>query len=125
MTKPFTVKYIEDGNYILVRVSAPVTREMAAEFAQLAKQEVDRFGCEGSLVDVRGVHNISTVNDNVEYSAWDLKEVGASSGMKRAILTDADDDTHDLPILAMREMGFNAKKFTEKQEAINWLSNKD
>jgi hypothetical protein len=118
----FTIEHIKDGNYVRISVHVPVTREVADEFAQQAQYEVERLGCNGSLVDVRGFHNESSVNDNVEYSAWDLKVTGAKAKMKRAVLTDVDDETHDLPILAMQEMGFNAKKFTDEQEAIAWLT---
>lgn len=123
MKAPFTIEHIKDGNYLRVHVLAPVTRDLADEFTLRADEEVVRLGADGVLVDVRGVQNISTVHDNVEYSAWDLKEmVKAQSKIKRAVLTDVDDDTHDLPILAMREMGFNAEKFTGEQDAIAWLT---
>jgi hypothetical protein len=122
MDAPFTVEHVKEGNYILVRVFAPVTREMAAEFSQRVEQECQRVRCGGSLVDGRGFPNISSVNDNVEYSAFDLKVTGVEAEMKRAVLTDVDDDTHDLPILAMQEMGYNVKKFTDEQGAIAWLT---
>ncbi len=122
MHTPFTIEHVKEGNYILIRVFAPVTRELAAEFTQQAQEAVKRLGCNGSLADVRGFPNVSSVNDNVEYSAWELKVSGAQADMKRAILIDADDNTHDIPILAMREMGYNAKDFTDEQEAIAWLT---
>ncbi len=122
MNSPFTIEYIKDGNYILVRVVVPVTREVADEFTQGAEDECGRIGCCGYLVDARGVQNVSSVNDNFEFSAWDMKVTGAQAEMKRAILIDADDNTHDIPILAMREMGYNAKDFTDEQEAIAWLT---
>lgn len=122
MHTPFTIEHVKDGNYVVVRILVPVTRELADEFTQKAQEEAERFGLDSALVDVRGVPNISTVNDNVEFSAWDMKVTGGQAEMKRAVLTDVDDDTHDLPILAMQEMGFNAKKFTDEQEAIAWLT---
>lgn len=121
MEAPFTIEYVRDGNYLWVKVNAPVTRLLADEFTQQAEQECGRMGACDYLVDARGVPNVDTVNDNVEFSAWDMKVTGAQAEMKRAILTDVDDDTHDLPILGMQEMGFNVKKFTDEQEAIAWL----
>ena len=122
MKAPFTIEHIKDGNYLRVNVYVPVTRDSADEFTQRSEDEVERLGCVGALVDVRSVPNVSTVNDNYEFSAWDMKVTGARAEMKRAILTAADDDTHDLPILAMQEMGFTVKKFTDEQEAISWLT---
>ena len=121
MAPPFTIEHVKNGNYLWVRVSVPVTRELADEFTQGAENECRRIGCGGYLVDVRGVTNISTVNDNVEFSNWDMKMTGAQAEMKRAVLTDVDDETHDIPILAMRELGYNVEKFTDEQDAINWL----
>lgn len=124
MESSFTIEHIKDGNYLRVNVLIPVTRESADEFTQRSEDEVARLGCVGALVDVSNVPNVSTVNDNYEFSAWDMKVTGAQAEMKRAILTAVDDDTHDLPILAMQKMGFNAKKFTDEQEAIAWLAGK-
>jgi hypothetical protein len=122
MESQFTLGHIKEGNYIRVRVAAPVTRDMAAVFAAQAEAECKRKGCPGYLVDARGFPNVETINDNYEYSAWDLKQVEDKTGMKHAILVDVDDDSHDLPILAMQEMGFNARKFTDEQEAVAWLT---
>jgi hypothetical protein len=121
MDAPFTIEHIKDRNYLKVRVLAPVTRELADKFSQGAEKECEQLECCGYLVDTRGFPNVSSVNDNVEFSAWDMKVTGAQAEMKRAILIDVDDDTHDLPILAMREMGFNVEKFTDEQEAIAWV----
>lgn len=125
MESPFTIGHITDGNYIRVCVTAPVTRGMAAAFAAQAENECKRKRCPGYLVDARGFPNVDTINDNYEYSAWDLKQVEDKPKMKHAILVDVDDDSHDLPILAMQEMGFNARKFTDEQEAVAWLCSED
>lgn len=122
MNTPFQIEHIKDGNYLRVNVSVPVTRDLADEFTQQSEEMVERLGCSGVLVDVCHVPNVSTVNDNYEFSAWDLKVTSARAAMKRAILTAADDDTHDLPILAMQTMGYNVKKFTDEQAAIAWLT---
>ncbi len=121
MESSFKVEYIRDGNYVRVRVLNQVTRNLAAAFAAQAEDECNQKGCPGYLVDSRGFPNIDTVHDNYQYSAWDLKKLEDKPKIKHAILTDADDDTHDLPILAMQNMGFNVKKFTDEQEAIAWL----
>ncbi len=122
MEPSFAVEYVRDGNYIRVRVLSQVTRDLAAAFAAQAEAECNQKGCPGYLVDTRGFPNVDTIHDNYEYSAWDLKKVEDKPGVKHAVLIDADDDTHDLPILAMQEMGFNVKKFTDEQEAIAWLT---
>lgn len=122
MKAPFTIEHIKQGNYLRVDVFVPVTRELADEFTLQAEQECGRTGARDYLVDVSHVPNVDSVNDNVEFSAWDMKVSGAQAQIKRAVLTAVDDDTHDLPILAMQEMGFNAKKFTDEQEAIAWLT---
>ncbi len=122
MESPFTIEHIKDGNYIRVTVHVPVTRVVANTFTQKAEAEYKRVGARNYLIDVTTVPNISTVNDNIEYSAWDMKVRGAAAQVKRAILIAVDDDSHDLPIRAMQEMGFNVKKFTDKQKAIAWLT---
>ncbi len=121
MNPPFTVEYIKDGNYLRIKVNVPVTRDLADQFAAQAEEDGARLGCGGYLIDVRGVINESSVHDNFQFSVNELGDMVDEFEMKRAVLVDVDDDTHDLPILAMCEAGLNMRKFTDEQQALDWL----
>ena len=121
MKPPFAIEYIKDGNYLRIKVNVSVTRDLADQFVAQAEADGARLGCNGYLIDVRGVTNESSVHDNFQFSVDDLDDMVDELGIRRAVLVDESDETHDLAILAMCEAGLNMRKFTDEQQAMRWL----
>jgi len=122
MATQFSVEFVRNGNYLRISLFAPVTRDLANALAQRVQQECGRVGCEGYLLDVRSAPNDSSVHDNYEFVNWDLKELGIVPQVKGAVLTAANDDTHNLSIFMLRTAGYDVHDFTDEHEAVTWLT---
>jgi hypothetical protein len=115
----------ESGSYIYCRVEGPINAELARQMSNEIQQFCDQAGIEARLIDVREARNMLSVSNNYDLGYRDLDQQGIGRAHKAAILVSPGDDSHDFALLVIRNAGFNARKFTDEQEAIKWLESDD
>jgi len=85
MPKHYTID-ISKARYIRLRVSAPLTRELAREVSMACKRRSEEIGGAGILSDVRGITNVSGMANNYEFAYEDMAAMGLSRIQRVAIL---------------------------------------
>jgi hypothetical protein len=125
MSQIVEITVSKSDKYLICRVLAPITAEVARQMALEVQQFSEQLGIAARLVDVRGVRNISSVSKNYDFGYGDLEEQGVARAPKGAILTAAGDDSHDFAVVVIQNAGFNARKFTDEAEAVAWLESDD
>lgn len=121
MNASFTITVEQAGKYLRIRLHAPVTRELARQFAIATKQVSQEVGCGAFLFDVRGIANVSSVSDNYDFVNQDMTEIGVPKETRAAILINLTESTHDFSEIAMRAAGYNVHLFSDERQAIAWL----
>jgi hypothetical protein len=111
----------ESRKYILMRVTEPVTAEVARQIAVEGQAFADEVGIQPRLIDARGSRNVATVADNYDLAYKGLEELQIERATKAAVLVSPDDASHDFALIAIRNSGFNARLFTDEAAAIAWL----
>lgn len=70
---------------------------------------------------MRGTPNTQSVVLNYDFAYKDLEDMHVDRGTKSAVLVSPGDDSHDFVMIAIRNAGFNGRKFTDEAAAIAWL----
>lgn len=117
----YEISLAKGEKYIIVRLRANITRELAVRFSQAAyrlgaEQNLNRY-----LFDVRGFSNIESVFANYDYVNLDKAQLEFARPARAAILVTAGDQSHDFAVTVNRNAGFNFKLFTKEEEAVAWL----
>lgn len=117
----YEISLAKSEKYIIVRVTANITRKLAVQFSQAAY----RFGAESNLdrylFDVRGVKNVESVFSNYEYVNQDKVQLAFARPVRAAILVTEGDRSHDFTVTVNRNAGFNFRLFIAEEEALAWL----
>lgn len=114
----------ESGKYIISRVTGEINSEIALELAVRTSEFALQVGTANRLVDLRGTPNTQSVVLNYDFAYRELEEV-LDRGTKAAVLVSPGDDSHDFVMNAIRNAGFNGRKFTDEAAAIAWLEADD
>ena len=121
MRMSLDISISESRKFLICTVHVPVTTEIAKQIAL----ETDRFavssGIRNRLIDVRNVQNVESVIRNYDLAYKDFGEMKIDRTARAAVLTALDDSSHDFAILALQNAGYNARRFTDEQAAIDWL----
>lgn len=107
--------------YLVCRANVPITAEVARQIAAETEKLSDESGIQSRLIDVRNRPNISSVSSNYDLAYNDLDHLEIKRNSRVAVLVSPEDKTHDFALLAIRNAGFNVRKFTEEAAAIAWL----
>lgn len=121
MNEPFSVALDESDNLIRIRFHIPITRELARQCARQAMELDQQVNSNGCLIDVRGTPNVSSVSDSYELANEDLAAIEIPKYKRMAILINPTEDSHDFPLTALRDAGYNARMFSNEQQALAWL----
>ncbi|MDZ4658365.1 MAG: hypothetical protein SH868_12375 [Bythopirellula sp.] len=109
------------GKFIVCRVTDEMTAHMARQVAVAVEQFSAQTGIKARLIDVREVRNTSSVSKNYDLAYKDLEELRVVRANKAAVLVSPDDSSHDFAMTAVKNAGFNVRKFTDEAAAIAWL----
>jgi len=112
----------EDRNYIILKVRADMTSELAIKQNLEAHALGDELGITRYLVDATESKNIDSINDTYRFAN---EEMQVSSGINKsaivAILVSPEDDSHDFVETVMRNAGLNVRLFRDRELAIRYL----
>ncbi len=119
---PFEISHAASQRYQIVRVTGLITPEVARAMALETVTYAAETGIQARLFDVRGGTNVSSPSNIYDLAYTELEELGVSRATKAAILVSPHDASHDFVETALRNSGFNARKFTDEATAIAWLA---
>jgi hypothetical protein len=118
------VSVAASGKYLVSRVTGEINTEIAIELGRQTEKVAQETGISDRLIDVRGTPNTQSVVHNYDFAYKDLEEI-VDRGTKAAALVSPGDDSHDFIMIAIRNAGFNGRKFTDEAAAIAWLEADD
>jgi hypothetical protein len=111
-----------NGTYVHVRVTEPMTRDLARRIALEANAHSSVHAVKRFLYDMRGAPNVETVFSNYQYANEDMASLQLERSARCAILVRPDDHSHDFVETAIRNAGYQVRLFTVEAEAIAWLA---
>jgi len=78
-------------------------------------------GIKRFLTDVREARNVSSVGDNYTFAYEDLAQIDFPRNARVAILSSADDTSHDFVETVSSNAGYPVRLFVDEADAIAWL----
>jgi hypothetical protein len=111
----------DDSTFIIQRMGGPVTNELALQRAQEAASFANEHGVFRLLSDARGVAYEGTPFSHYEFTYMMKSSVPTARALKVAVLTSADDDSHDFLQIACRTADYALRVFKDYEEAVRWL----
>lgn len=121
----YRIELATSGAFVRVVVNETVTTALAQRFSVAFLAAGKAAGVSAFLIDVRGVRNASSIVDNYTYAYHDAPAIELPGKRRAAYLVDPDDKSHDFVEIAMRNAGYDVRKFTDEDEAVKWLENPD
>ncbi len=117
----YTLSIPTSEDYVLIDINSPMTVELGLrcgrEAAELGKQRrINRF-----LFDLRGAPNVEPVLPNYNFAYKDLQRFGFSHMARSALLTDAEDKSHDFLETLFINAGYEVRLFRDEAQAVAWL----
>ncbi len=118
----YSIEIADNGKYIICRVNAPLTAELANTYTPELDRMSRDMGIKRFLLDVRNSRNVLSTVDNYDYAHKEMKEMDLQKDVRSAILTAPDDHSHDFFEIAGQNEGYNLHIFRDEEAAIAWLS---
>jgi hypothetical protein len=99
-------------------MTTEVALRSSPELMQLASENnIKKF-----LFDMRKSANIQSVADNYFFANKHIQTFDFPRNSVSAFLTRPDDNSHDFITTAFINAGYRVEKFTDKKEAVKWLT---
>ncbi|MCW5630015.1 MAG: hypothetical protein KIT47_14195 [Rhodoferax sp.] len=117
----FDVFVSDDGTYIVGKVHAPLTRDLAQQLAKEYAKLIASTGIRLVLNDVRGAKNSMGILNEYEFAYRDVASLGIPRNIRSAIVSDAGDSSHDFQETVARNSGYSVKVFRSMAQAVEWL----
>ena len=109
------------GNYLVCRVTEPITQEVVYEMIRQLNELAGQTGINNRLIDVRGMPNLMSVSVNYDLAYKDMENMQIDRSTKIASLRLPTDVEDDFASIAIKNAGFNLRLFNDEAEAIAWL----
>ena len=119
---PFSLEVCDQCGCLVATISHEVTAPFSKKFAKAIVGESNRLGIDRILTDVSLVTSSASAYDSHLMAEKYLKKLGLSPDTRIAILTAADDNTHDVVATALNSAGYNCSVFRSREHAIEWLN---
>lgn len=121
--KAFEVGTSSSGAYVYadnfqVAYSAEVARMVASDLVPLGKQ----VGANGCLIDTQTTSHVSSTSEKYAFAYRSTESAGLPRDWKYAFVTNEGDESAAIIETMMSNAGFSFQIFTDKQEAIDWLT---
>lgn len=112
----------DDGQYIIMKVTGDINREIALEQNLQAHALGAKLGISRYLVDLVEARNTDRVVDQHDFA---YKDMGETEGIDRraivALLVAEEDHSHDFIQIVARNSGLNVTIFHDRKAAISFL----
>jgi hypothetical protein len=120
----YEVKISEQKTYVYVRPHKNVTKRLAESYTRDATEMGLKHGIHRLLVDHRGISSVSGTLGKYEFAYENGQKVGLTLDWKIALLRDKDAVEIQFLETVMRNAGYDFRIFTKKEQAIDWLEEK-
>lgn len=117
----YEISVSEDKKYLRINILKPMTHQIGQASAKDVAKRSQDTGIEIFLFDLRGAPNIEQVLPNYSFAYDDMRELPFSRSHRSALLTDPDDNSHDIVETMLRNAGYLVKQFKQEDAALNWL----
>ncbi|QQS36422.1 MAG: hypothetical protein IPM56_00255 [Ignavibacteriales bacterium] len=117
----YEIKVSESGKFVVVKVFKEMTVEKGQQTAIESQSLASQKGIKSFLYDVRDAPNTESPTSNYQFAYKGMPKFQGQRESKVAILTSPDDESHDFLITVMTNAGYNVKRFTDEEPALNWL----
>lgn len=116
-----SLAFDEQEPFVRLTVHKDISLEIAKLMSQSAVQGCQKYGVNACLADVRGVRNRANPLDNYRFAYEEAQRLGIGRNMHIAVITSADDSSHEFIETVMSNAGFSMQMFTDEDAATQWL----
>ncbi|MFC1569303.1 hypothetical protein ACFL4L_03645 [bacterium] len=118
----YTIHPSADGNYIVLKVTGDISRELAMQYDIEAHKLGDELGINRYLMDMTESRNVDSVMESYKFAYDDLPETSTiDKSACVALLVSPNDHSHDFIETVTRNIGLNVTLFRDRDEAVNHL----
>lgn len=117
----YEVSVSNNEKYIVVNVTSPMTVDLGRRCGIEATELGKRLHIYRYLFDLRSSPNVDELPKNYEFAYKDLDAFGFPRNARSALLTDAEDKTHDFLETLFINAGYVVRKFVDEESATSWL----
>jgi len=117
----YTLSISEKQEFIICRVTGPLTIKVAKEFAKEIDNMSRAHNIKRFLKDMRGAPIQSSSYQIYEYTYEYMTNLGFQKDTRSAILVDPPDQSHNFVETVASNAGFTVKVFSDRAAAIAWL----
>ena len=118
----YDVSLSDDKSYINVRIFVPSTLELRREYLQKMAELANKNGVNRFLVDVSKSPSSTNIIEDYQ-TAYELAHAaGLKYGVRIAALVSSGDSSRQFVETAAVNAGYSVAQFTNKSDAIEWLS---
>jgi hypothetical protein len=110
-----------NATYIIINLLKPMTVELGQRCGSEATALGKSTGINRYLFDLRGAPNIENVLPNYHFAYQGLESFGFPRTSQTALLTDADDKSHDFMETLFLNAGYKVLLFRDEAAAVAWL----
>lgn len=120
----YTISISPDRAYIVLTIDGPITRNAALAWNLEAHAVGRKEGIRFFLVDVTRARNIDSALDDYQFAYTDMRSTpGIDRDACVAVITSAEDHSHDFFQTVARNAGLNVTFFTDRTAAEKFLHN--
>lgn len=117
----YSVSIEKNRKYVIVYIDGPMTTEIALIVGKEAINRAQDNGIKCFLYDLRKSRNVQNGLKNYEFGYKDIGNINLEKSNRIAILTEAEDHSHDFIETVMINNGYTVKIFNDEKDAVSWL----
>ena len=115
-------KYVEEQGVIELTHADPLTNFIShSKIQDSLRNFLEETGCSNLLIDFRAVMQNSSLT-NIHHGSEDFFLSGSPHKVRIAFLVEPDEGKIEFLELILKNRGFIARAFTDRQAAVEWLT---
>lgn len=115
-------KYVEEQGFVELTHADPVRNFTSHSIIQDSfRNFIEETGCSNLLIDFRAVMRNSSLT-NIHHGSEDFFHSGSPHKVRIAFLVEPDEGKIEFLELILKNRGFIARAFTDRQTAVEWLT---
>jgi hypothetical protein len=121
LTMQYMIDLSEDKSYIILKYVGDITSQLALIATEESHALGSKYGIRHYLVDATEAKNFENPFKNYNFAYQDLERANIDRAACVALLTSAEDTTHDFIETLMVNAGYDVKLFKNRENAIQHL----
>lgn len=120
-TPDYSISIAESRAFLIIKYYVPMTTELAVKSGPELMHSATENDIKRFLFDMRESKNIQSVTDNYYFANQNIQTFDFPRNSLSAFLVNPSDNSHDFITIAFKNAGYEVKKFTIEEEAVQWL----